>query len=488
MSRKSWDLVVIGGGTAGMVTASQVARAGLTVALVEAERTGGECLYTGCVPSKSLLASARVANTIRRAGDFGIQTEQPNVDFAAVMQRKNDVIAEIEPHDSPEALAEAGVTVIQGKAHFVDSQTVRVGQDLHIGEQFVIATGSKPIVPDIPGLRSFRYLTSETIFDLTELPQRLAIIGAGFTALELGQAFSRFGSDVTIINRSTRILTRTDADLADRLQRRLEAEGITFLRETEVERVDTDSISDLPTLKLAHATGTTSDLEADLILVATGRQPNIDSLALENAGFPPNQTTLDLNDLLQTELEHIWACGDVTGPPNLTHRADDQARTLATNILGGASTWKGVTLPWAIFTDPPVAGIGLTHVDARARFGDRLEVLRFPFDRLDRAVIDGAGDGEIVVLLKPGWVGGRIGGEIAGVQIIGERADDLINQFAPFLTWRLPAGLLAKAVQVYPTYSLGARQAVGLHWRQHRFSPKPSARSRLRRWWRDWRE
>jgi dihydrolipoamide dehydrogenase len=194
---------------------------------------------------------------------------------------------------------------------------------------------------------------------------------------------------------------------------------------------------------------------------------------------------LDLNEMLQTELEHIWACGDVTGPPYLTHRAEDQGRTLATNVLGGATSWSNRNIPWALFTDPPVASIGLSQEEARSRFGDRLEILRLPLDRVDRAVIEDDADGEIVVMLKPGWVGGRIGGEIAGVQIIGARADELINQFAPFLTFRLPAGLLAKAVQVYPTFSLGARQAVGMHWRQDRFKPQPSMRSRLRRWWRD---
>lgn len=487
MRRKSWDLVVIGGGTAGMVTATRVARAGLSVALIEADRTGGDCLYTGCVPSKSLLASARIAHTIRRAGEFGVRAKQPEIDFPAIMRRKDEVIAAIEPHDSPDALREAGVTMVHSRAHFVDSQTVRAGRDLHFGDQFVIATGSRPTIPDIPGLRRARHVTSDTIVGLTELPPRLAVIGAGSTALELGQAFSRFGSDVTFVNRNTRILHRIDAGIADHLQRRLEAEGMTFLHEMTVDRVETDEEHGHPTLHLISSGNIATKLDADVVLVATGRHPNIASLNLDAAGIATPNNRLEVNDLLQTELEHIWACGDVLGPPNFAHRAEDQAGALATNILGGATSWNGNAIPWALYTDPPVAGIGLGHADARARYGDRLDVLRFPYDRLDRAIIDGEDDGEIVVLLKPGWTGGRAGGEVAGAHIIGTRADELINQFAPFLDSRLPAGLLVSAVQVYPTYGLGVRQALGMHWHRKGTSPEPSIRSRVRRWWRNWR-
>ena len=483
--RKSWDLVVIGGGTAGMVTATQFARSGGSVALIEASRTGGDCLYTGCVPSKALLASARIAYTVRRAADFGIQVDAPEIDFAAIMRRKDDIIASIAPQHSPEALAEAGVTVIHGHAHFVDSQTVRVGQDLHIGDQFVIATGSVPKLPDIIGLRKSRMVTTETILDLTTLPHRLVVIGAGFSGLELGQAFARFGSEVTIVARGTRIARQAEPDYANRLQGRLEDEGIRFALETTITSVETEEESDVSVLKLEHASGEHTALEADRILVATGRRPNIAHLGLDNAGIAVTNGQLELDDLSRTNLEHIWACGDVTGAPNLTHRAEDQARTLAGNLLGGADRWNGAAIPWALFTDPPIASIGLSRVDARAALGDRLEVLRFPYSQLDRAITDGDADGEIMVLLKPGWTGGRGGGEIVGAHIIGAQADELINQFAPMLTWRLPAGMLSRAVQVYPTHGLGVRQAVGLHWSRGDHAITPSLLSRMRRWWRD---
>lgn len=483
--RKSWDLIVIGGGTAGMVSATRFAATGASVALTEADRTGGDCLYTGCVPSKALIASARVAHTVRRAGDFGVQVEPPRIDFAAIMRRKDDVIASVAPHDSPEALAAAGVTVIHGHAHFVDSQTVRAGEDLHIGDQIVIATGSAPDIPDIPGLRTSRYVTSDTIFDLTRLPPRLAVIGAGATGLELGQAFARFGAEVTIIDRDSRIPRNAEPDHADRIQRRLEGEGLRFATETTVSEVTTEEGSDQSTLLLDHANGERTTLDVDLILVAAGRQPNIKSLALDNAGVIVTDGRLVLDDLLRTNLDRIWACGDVAGGPYLTHRAEDQARALTENLLGGAHRWSGDAIPWAIFTDPPMAGIGMTRADARASLGDKLETLRFPYSRLDRAITDGDADGEIMVLLKPGWLGGRGGGEIVGAYIVGARADEIINQFAPIMRWRLPAGLLAGAVQVYPTHALGVRQAVGLHWRRQHEPPRPSLLSRARRWWRD---
>lgn len=484
-TRTSWDLVVIGGGTAGMTTATRFASTGRSVALIEADRTGGECLYTGCVPSKALLASAKVAHTIRRAGDFGISADPPAVDFATIMRRKDEIIATIAPHDSPEALSRAGVIVIHGHARFVDGHTLRVGEDLHVGEQIVIATGSAPNIPDIPGLPRSRMATSDTIFDFDELPRRLAVIGAGPAGLELGQAFARFGAEVTIIARGGRIMARAEPDHADRLQRRLEAEGIRFAMQTTVAKVEPEEGSGTSTLTLDHASEGQSILDVDCVLVATGRRPNIDSLALDNAGVSVKDGELELDDLLRTTVEHIWACGDVAGGHYLTHRAEDQARTLVTNLLGGADRWNDDAIPWAVFTDPPIASIGMSLADARAAHGNRLEVLRFPYSRLDRAITDGDADGEIMVLLKPGWTRGRAGGEIVGAHIIGERADDLINQFAPMMRWRLPAGLLAGAVQVYPTHALGVRQAVGLHWRRNPRSPKPSLLSRARRWRRD---
>ncbi len=483
--RKSWDLVVIGGGTAGMTVATRFAATGASVALIEADRTGGECLYTGCVPSKALLASARVAHTVRQAGEFGINTGPPQVDFAAIMRRKDEIIATIAPHDSPEALARASVTVIHGRAHFVDSHTLRVGEDLHIGEQIVIATGSAPNIPDIAGLRRSRMVTSDTIFDLTQLPQRLLVIGAGPAGLELGQAFARFGAEVTMIARGERIMARAEPEHADRLQRQLEAEGIRFAMKTTVTKVETEEGSGASTLTLDHLSGEQTTLDADCVLVATGRRPNIDSLALDNAGVSVRDGELVLDDLFRTSVDHIWACGDVAGGHYLTHRAEDQARTLATNLLGGADRWSDDTIPWAVFTDPPIASIGMGLSEARAAHGDRLEVLRFPYSRLDRAITDGDADGEMMVLLKPGWTRGRGGGEIVGAHIIGAHADNLINQFAPMMRWRLPAGLLAGAVQVYPTHALGVRQAVGLHWRRKPRSPKPSLLSRARRWRRD---
>ena len=438
--RKSWDLVVIGGGTAGMAVAIRFAATGASVALIEANRTGGECLYTGCVPSKALLASARVAHTVRHAGDFGVRAEPSGIDFAAIMRRKDDIIASIAPHDSPETIADSGVSVIAGHAHFVDSQTVRVDENLHIGDQIVIATGSAPTLPDIPGLRKSHYVTSDTIFDLTELPARLAVIGAGPTGLELGQAFARFGSEVTIIERDTRILPEIESDHAGQLRRRLEDEGVRVFTDTTVTSVETEEGSDHSTLMLNRASGEQETLDVDRILVATGRHPNIDALGLDNAGIVVTGGRIDLDDLFRSNLEHIWACGDVIGGRMQTAVAEDQARALTTNLLGGAASWNGDAIPWAVFTDPPVAGIGMTRLEARGKYGDRLEVLRLPYSRIDRAVTDGDADGEIMVLLNPGWLGGRGGGQIVGAHTSGRMPTTSSTSSCRFCAGACPSG------------------------------------------------
>ncbi len=465
-----FDLVVIGGGTAGMTVAKLVARAGWRVVLIEAERTGGDCLYTGCVPSKSLLATARAMHDIRRAGEYGISVGEPTLNLGAAMDRKERIIARIEDADSPAALERAGVQVISGAARFVGSHAVAVGERVVHGERFVVATGSRPSVPPIPGLLEAGYLTNVEAMALRDVPARLAVIGAGPTGLELGQAFARFGSAVPIVDHADQILPQVDGEIATLTQSALEREGIRFLRDRTVERVAL--AGNVRRLALRTRSGDQEALAAEAVLVATGRAPNVEGLGLEDVGVQAGERGVVVDSRLRTAAAHVWACGDVIGPPFSTHAAEDQARTVATNVLGGTARWSSRVIPWVTFTDPEVAGVGLTEAAARARYGDRLEVLRLPYAVIDRAVTDGVSEGLIKVLLAPGWTRGRLGGEIAGAHVVGERAGDLIHQFAFLMAWRLPAGLLAKTVQAYPTYSLGGRMAVGLHWRQ---AARPSA-------------
>lgn len=459
---RAYDFAVIGGGTAGMTVATQVAMAGKRVALIEAERTGGDCLYTGCVPSKSLIASARALQTIREAGVHGISVSEIRLDLGQTIDRKQRIIEVIEPHDSPERLARAGVEVIAGHARFTSPRTLAVGDEQLRAGNFAITTGSQPAVPCIPGLAESGYVTNVEMLDRREVPRRLAVIGAGSIGLELGQTFARFGSEVTVIGRGPRMLRRDEPASTDVLQRALEREGIAFHMQTMVERVEATGTG--KRLRLRNAVGEETGIETDEILVAVGRKPRTENLGLDLAGVDPGEAGIQVDKRLRTSASHIWACGDVTGPPYWTHAAEDQARTVAANVLGGRKTWSARAIPWATYTDPEVAGVGLTIEEARQRHGDRIDVLQWPYGAIDRAQTDGATAGLMTVILTRGWTRGRLGGEIAGAHIVGQRAGDLINQFAFMMAWRLPAGMLARTVQTYPSLSLGVRQVVARHW------------------------
>jgi len=473
-----YDLIVIGGGTAGMAVARQVGRAGKRVALIEANKTGGECLYTGCVPSKSLIASARVVAMVRRADEFGVSASAPTVDMARVVRRTNAIIRAAGEPDTPEAIAKDGVEVIAGTARFVDPHTVAVDDRRLRAEQLVIATGSQPAVPPVDGLSKAGFLTHEGILELCEVPRRLAVIGAGPVGLELGQAFLRFGSAVTVVDHRGRVLSGDDVDNAADVRKALEAEGMTFHLGSRVSQVK--GTPDGKRLTVERGDGRMTEVEVDEILVATGRTPNVDSLNLGAAGVTLTPTGVRVDGSLRTSVEHIWACGDVTGPPYYTHAADAQGRTVATGVLGGKANWDGRAVPWVTFTEPEIAGVGLTEERARERYGRKLEVLTLPYGRVDRALTDGQEAGRIKVLLAPGWLRGRVGGEVVGAHVVGANAGEVVQQFAFMMAWRLPAGMLAKTVQSYPTYSLGGRQAVGIHWhRKPGSTSTPSFVSRL---------
>ena len=464
--RDGYEVAVIGGGTAGMTVAKLLAREGVRVALIEEARTGGDCLYTGCVPSKALIATAGMLATIRRAGDFGVRVGEPKLDLPAAIARKNRIIDEIGVVDSPAALAEAGVAVLSGHAEFVDATRIRIEERTLDAERVVIATGSRPTTPSIPGLTESGFVTSDELMELTTLPRRLAVIGAGATGLELGQTFARFGSEVTVVDRSPRVLWRDDAEAAEVVMGKLRAEGISFRMGREVERVDGGEGGKRLTLRADS--GGPSEIEVDEILVAVGRTPRIGGLRLDAAGVALDGDAIRVDERFRTSSPTTWACGDVTGPPYYTHAAEDQARTVAKNVQGGKSSWSGRALPWATFTDPEIAGVGLTEEAARAKHGDKLEVLRFPYEHLDRAMTDGRGDGFVKVLLAPGGLREILGGEVVGAHAVGANAAEIVQQFAVLMAWRLPAGILAKVVQAYPTYSLAGRQTIGLHWQNRR--------------------
>jgi pyruvate/2-oxoglutarate dehydrogenase complex dihydrolipoamide dehydrogenase (E3) component len=448
-----YDVVAIGGGTGGMTAAKLAKEAGAKVALIDRERLGGDCLYTGCVPTKTMVASAKLFHDIKRAETFGIRIGAPEIDFAAFMRRKDAVIARIQPTESPEVFRDLGIDVLFGEARFESPLELRVGDELVEAGKFVIAAGSSPFVPE--ELRPAGPLTNVELLSLDRMPTSLLVAGGGPIGTELAQVFQRIGCQVTQIYPGDHVLPKEDPELAGQLAGILAAEGVRLETNARLVRAWRDG-------GMVHAElsdGRT--ISAEQLLAATGRRPNVAGLALEKAGVKYNAKGITVDDELRTTAEHIWACGDVVGGYLFTHVADDQARTLVANLQGKHKKWNDRVVPWTTFTDPELARVGLTEAEARRKYGRRAKVLRWPFDKIDRALCEDAPEGLIKLITAPGWPRGRLGGEIVGVHILGQRAGELLHEFLPIMRARLPAGLVAWPMHVYPTLSIGVRASVG---------------------------
>lgn len=431
------DVVVVGGGTAGIVAAKTAAGFGVRVVLIERDRTGGDCLWTGCVPSKALLAAASVAATVRSASRFGIDTEPPRVDFARVMRHVHGAIAEIAPIDSPAALTEAGVQVISGDAVFTGPNTVRVGtRILHFG-QAIVSTGAHPTVPAIDDIEHVDYLTSDTLWDLTDLPQRLLIVGAGSVGCEMAQAFSRLGSDVTLVGRSATILPREDRSGSSVLTRTLTDEGVRVLTSTAVVRIDDGSAT----------TDTGVELGFDRVLIATGRTPRTAALGLDTAGVALSDNGfVQVDENLRTTNPRIWAAGDLTGHPQFTHTAGVHGSLAASNAVLGLRRKVSTTgTPRVTFTDPEIASAGIDVRTAR-QCGLRLQTL--DHHHVDRAVTEGATNGSTTLVLDAKR-------RIVGACVVGPRAGETIGELIIAIEQGLRTRDLAGATHPYPTYNDG---------------------------------
>ncbi|MFI5265948.1 MAG: dihydrolipoyl dehydrogenase family protein [Chloroflexota bacterium] len=448
-----YDVVAIGGGTGGMTAAKLAKEAGAKVALVDREQLGGDCLHTGCVPTKTMVASAKLFHDIKRAELFGIKVGAPEIDFAGFMRRKDSVIAEIQQMESPEVFRDLGIDVLFGEARFESPRELHVGEQLIEAGKFVIAAGSSPIVPE--ALKPAGALTNIELLSLAEMPESLIVVGGGPIGTEFAQIFQRIGCQVTQIHPGDHILPKEDPELALQLAGILAGEGLRFEPNARVSRAWRED----GLVRAELSSGKT--VSAEQMLVATGRGPNVAGLALEKAGVRYDQKGIQVDDELRTTAENIWACGDVIGQYLFTHVADDQARTLAVNLRGKHKKWTDRVVPWATFTDPELARVGLTEAEARHKYGRRVKVLRWPFNKIDRALCEGEPEGLIKVITAPGWMRGRVGGEIVGVHILGERAGELLHEFLPIMRARLPAGLVAWPIHVYPTLSIGVRTSVG---------------------------
>jgi len=471
------NLVVIGAGSAGLVTAYIAAAAKARVVLVEQHRMGGDCLNTGCVPSKALIRAARVAHDIRRAGDFGLRAGGVEADLAAVMRRVQGVIAQVEPHDSVERYTGLGVECVRGQARLLSPWEVAVGDRRITTRAIVIASGGEPALPDIPGLATAEALTSDSVWSLATLPPRLAILGGGPIGCEMAQAFARLGSRVTLLQSRARLLPREDADVGALLAQRFAAEGIEVLTGAQARRIEPDGRGG--SLRVAHA-GAERDIGYDRLLVAAGRRARVAGLGLEELGIALRADgTIATDEYLRTSQPNIYACGDVTGPYQLTHAAAHQAWYAATNALFGSFRRFRVdyrVLPWAVYTEPEVARVGLNEAEAAAQ-GIRVEVTRFGIDELDRAIADGAAEGFVKVLTPPG------SDRILGVTSVGPQAAETMAELVLAMRHGLGLRKVLGTVHSYPTLAEANKYAAGAWQRAH----LPAALLRLAGQWHRWR-
>jgi pyruvate/2-oxoglutarate dehydrogenase complex dihydrolipoamide dehydrogenase (E3) component len=447
-----YNVVVIGGGTAGLVTAAGTAGLGGRVALVERGKMGGECLNTGCVPSKAILSSARLASQIRNAKAWGLDGQEPKLDFLRVLMRMRERRALIAPHDSAENFESLGVDTFSGNARFVSAREVEVAGQRLRARNFVIATGSRPAVPLIDGLTRGRYFTNETIFDeLRERPQRMLVLGGGPVGAELAQAFARLGILVTLVERAPRILLSEDADASGLVQQSLERDGVRVITGADAQLV----VQHGSLLRVwVEAEGRDREpVDCEVILVATGRAPNAEELGLETAGVAFAAEGVTVDETLRTSQRHIYAAGDVIGPPHFTHLAELHARTIVRNMLTPWWPQKLDTsaLPACTFTSPEVARVGWNEQEA-VRRGVPYEVFKQPMDHVDRAVVENAETGFAKVLTAKGK------DQILGATIVSERAGELIHEVALAMTGKLGLAAIGRTIHAYPSFSEVLRQ------------------------------
>jgi pyruvate/2-oxoglutarate dehydrogenase complex dihydrolipoamide dehydrogenase (E3) component len=449
-----YNLVVIGAGSGGLVTSAGAAGLGARVALIESHLLGGDCLNVGCVPSKALIRCARAAAAVREAGQFGVRVEGPvSVDFGAVMERMRRLRAEIAPNDSAERFSrELGIDVFIGSARFAGENTVEVGGETLRFKKAVVATGGTAAVPPIPGLDQAPYLTNATVFNLTALPKRFGVIGAGPIGMELAQAFRRFGADVTAFSRASKILPKEDVDAAALVQASMARDGVRFAFNVTYRRVESVG-GQAPVTVVVERDGQEESHEFDALLVATGRKPNVTGLGLDLAGvrFDP-RSGVEVNDKLQTSNPNVFAVGDVASRYQFTHMADFMARMVIRNALFlGRDKVSSLLVPWATYTEPEVAHVGLYERDLEER-GIAFATYTRQLADVDRAILEGDTEGFVKIHVKQGT------DDILGATIVGAHAGDLISEISVAMRAGMGLGTLASVIHPYPTTAEAIRQ------------------------------
>jgi pyruvate/2-oxoglutarate dehydrogenase complex dihydrolipoamide dehydrogenase (E3) component len=466
-----YNLVVIGGGTAGLVTAVGAAGLGAKVALIEKHLMGGDCLNVGCVPSKAIIRAARKAAGVRDMAEFGVNV--PNgttIDFGKVMERMRRLRADISPHDSAKRFTELGVDVFLGTGKFTGPDTIEVGGQTLRFTKAVIATGARAAAPPIPGLKDVPYLTNETLFSLTELPKRLGIIGAGPIGCEMAQSFARFGSEVFLIEATHGILPREDQDAANVVRNQMLRDGVKLLC----------CGKDLKLAKGANGVrlqveshGDAFDVEVDQLLVAVGRAPNVEGLALETVGVEFDRKGVKVNDRLQTTNPRIYACGDICSPYQFTHAADFMARIVIQNALfKGRAKASSLIIPWCTYTSPEIAHVGLYEKDAKDK-GIEVDTFTQQMSKVDRAILDGETEGFVRVHVRKGT------DEIVGATVVAAHAGDLIGELTLAMRGKLGLKTIGATIHPYPTQAEAIRKTGDLY---NRTRLTPFVKNLMNRW------
>jgi pyruvate/2-oxoglutarate dehydrogenase complex dihydrolipoamide dehydrogenase (E3) component/uncharacterized membrane protein YdjX (TVP38/TMEM64 family) len=459
--RFDYNLVVIGAGSAGLVSSYIAAAVKAKVALIEMQKMGGDCLNTGCVPSKALIRSAKMLAYGRRAAEFGLNKTETQFDFSAVMERVQQIIAKVEPHDSIERYTSLGVECLTGEARITSPYTVEVNGRVLTTRSIIIATGASPFVPPIPGLKDAGYLTSDTLWELREQPGRLVVLGGGPIGSELTQAFARLGCQVTQVEMAPRLMLREDAEVSALIRSRFEAEGVKVLTEHAARQVVIDAGEKI---LLCEHSGAQVRIPFDQIIVAVGRRPHVEGFGLEELGVRLSERgTVETDAFLRTNISNILCAGDVAGPYQFTHTAGHQAWYAAVNALFSGFKSFAVdyrVIPWCTFTDPEVARVGLSEDEARQQ-KTPFEVTRYPMEDLDRAIADGETHGWVKILTVPGK------DKILGVTIVGPHAGDLLAEYVLAMKHGIGLNKILGTIHVYPTLAEANKMAAGAWKREH---------------------
>lgn len=471
------NLIVIGAGSAGLVSAYIAAMVQAKVTLIEAHEMGGDCLNTGCVPSKALIKSARVAHLVTDAARFGVKTSAPTIDFPKVMQRIREVITAIEPHDSVERFTDLGVDCVSGYARFIDPWTVEIdGKTRLTAQNFIIATGAAPFVPPLPGVEASGYLTSETLWDefakRSAAPKRLIILGGGPIGCELAQSFQRLGSQVTLVEMAERLLLKEEADAATIVTQRLHADGVEILTGHKAVRFEKDKCL------IVEGTRGERPLAYDDVLIAVGRKPRISGFGLEELGLVINGK-LPVDGFLRTNIPHILCAGDVAGKQQLTHGGSHEAWYASVNAL--ARPFKKCladysVLPRVTYTEPELAAVGLTEADA-TQLGVAFDVTRYDLDDLDRAIAEGERTGFVKILTVAG------SDRILGATVIGEHAGEILAEITFAMKHQMGLRKILATIHPYPTWSEATKYAAG----QFSLARKPLGLLKWAERWFRWR-